>query len=905
MRILPLVRILGPVLAVACSSPPPPSAPSAPLATPAATREVSPPSPPSPTVATTDASDDDVEDPVLPAWKPHRCKRSVWPYYDPTTDHIPKPVVDDEFSEIGGATLDDKARQLAQTRRSDGVCDTRNRDALEAALAKVPPPPAAASVPAWDRKQPLAYRDQVRTKLALTADEERQLERDGFVVPERLGYRDFTTAYYDVHRGELPIYITADSILHAIYMSHDQLVGRLESGKLLPQLDAMLGAMHCGLPVAAKSMPPEVADDVDLYLTVARSLLARDVVPSELGHVDAAAQHVVQLIENAHKLTTIDVFGRVRSFDATQYTPRGHYAGDDNLERYFRTAMWLSRTEFNLVSRDSRSSQPGYDPDPTETPREAVVALALVELAERTGAMPKIAALDQAWSAFAGKREDVPFADLAKLRAKAKIKSLRGAAVAERLRAAIGDGYQRTANIHPMPNVEHLPAIATMIGPRITPDNQALYGLIDQRGPDLQAVELGFMLGHDRALSYVSRTPADVKRLQDSRDRLVRSPHGDDLYSHWLDAIRALAQRPQGALPSFMDTPAFADLRLDSALAAYGQLRHNHVLIQAQVYDQGGCAIPDGYVEPAVDTYRALAAYAHQGRAVFGKLDGKDTVGAAAYFTRLERIMNVLVALSREELANRPLSDAAKRFLAMVVEQRETTASGYMGPYPIATYDGWYIDLFPELDTALKSASFIADFATYNRNGQQGIHYVGAKGPHLGLFVVETGGAPRLMVGPVANAFQHRGPLSTRLTDDDVDKVTGDAPWAKSYTRAAPADPAIGIAFLRPSPPKRVGGRDVRQLKLAPNTVRLELPRAVGEVTIELLDHHFVPMATHRVVGAKGRTEFAAPATPRPIESIRIRVGSWQQRVDLTLDGLLWRTFGDAKLEVDRRDEDE
>ena len=49
---------------------------------------------------------------------------------------------------------------------------------------------------------------------------------------------------------------------------------------------------------------------------------------------------------------------------------------------------------------------------------------------------------------------------------------------------------------------------------------------------------------------------------------------------------------------------------MNTAVAAYGQLRHNYVLIAGQAYDEGGCEIPDGYVEPNVPLYEDLLAYA-------------------------------------------------------------------------------------------------------------------------------------------------------------------------------------------------------------------------------------------------------------------------------------------------------
>ncbi len=842
---------------------------------------------------------------------PHRCVRSVFPYYDPDADPAadapPEDGPEDEPAETTavpdgvdqgdlmterGFTLDDKLAAINRKRPDAGVCDTRHRDALEAELLKVPTPaPVTAGVRAWDGKRALRFHDLVTKSLALTAAEQQRLARDGVVVPARLGYADFTTAYYDIHRSQLPVYVSVDSILHTVFASHDILVAQLEQNSLIERLDAALGAMHCGLATAAAEYPPEVAADLDLYLTVARSLLARAEVPGELGDATTqAAAPLLRIIEEAGPVETIMLFGRERAFDASQFTPRGHYTADTGLEAYFRAAMWLSRVEMNLVSRDSRSSQPGYAPDPTETPREAVVALALADLAERSGALTDLDALDRAWGAFAGAREDISLRQLLALRKAAGIGRLTERDVPARLRAAVGDGYQRTVNVHPMPNVPRLPAIATVLGPRITSDTRALAARSDDALPPVQGVELGYVLGHDRALAYVPQDPLLRRRLKATRDALAAAPAGDDLYASWLAAIRGLADRPRGALPSFMDRPAFADLRLDSALVAYGQLRHNHVLLAAQYYDQGGCEIPDGYVEPAPATYHALAAYAAKGRAVFAALDPRDASKGGAYYTRLERLMRVLEALSREELANRPLSASARRFLATIVERRIAMASGYMDTFPVATFDGWYLDLYPNVDTALRDAAFVADIATFDKNGQRGIRYLGAKGPRLGVFVIDTGGASRVMVGPVATGFQHTGPLDTRLTDDEATGIAGDAPWAASYTAAAPVAPRLTLEFHRADKAGaarrgRGRGRGAAPDAAPPDTVRIEAPEAIGELELELLDHHFVAMRTMKVTVGAGRTDVRAPQTAHPIEAIRIRRGTFPTRVVLGLGG--------------------
>lgn len=860
------------------------------------------PLPPPPPPPSSDAPVENAREPVSTqpyrvdpdhtvAWKPHRCVRLV--------ASLPPVGPEGRDGDVsGGQTLDDKNRELSRRQPDGGVCDTRHRNDLANGLARLAPPrPATSQRAGWDKTTPLANAALVRDALALTPAEQQQLTRDGFVVADRLHYRDFTRAYYDIHRGQLPIYITVDSILHSVYASHSVALANLEREQLIGQLDSALGAMHCGLPAFARTLPPEIADDVDLYLTVARNLIsiAEDPIPSELGHADPLAIAMVTTIKSANDgLGTVELFGRERAFDATQYQPRGHYTADDILQRYFRTTMWLSRMEFDLAVRDSRSSITSYQPDRRETPREATVALALAELAERTGAHRELAIIDRAWQVLAGRREDVSLPELSKLRARANISSLKQPDAPDRLRAAIGTGYRRTVNVHRMPNVSELPVVATVLGVRMTPEMTALDALVSERGPQHRGAELGYMLGHDRALAHVDGGLR--QRLVTARSALANAPRGDDLYTAWLTAIRGLAIKPTGALPSFMTTPAFADLRLASALGAYGQLRHNHVLIAAQIYDQGGCEIPDGYVEPALATYEAIADYARRGSAAFRALDPADKSAKQSYFARLERTMKVLIAITRDELADRPLSNEAKRFLAMVVERREASAQGYMGTIPVATYDGWYVDLFPDIDASFRDSEFIADYATFDREGHSGVHYLGSHGPRLGVFVVDTAGSPRLMVGPVATPFHHVGTLDQRLTDDQASQVAGSAPWAASYTAPRVGTPPGFTIELRRSAGPREASRPTRRGPHSPDavkddTIRIDSSRPVGAVTIELLDHHFVKLGTITIDVRGGRIETPLPRVARTVESVRVIAGAYSERLDLDLSGGLYATL--------------
>src|SRR5262249_9087714 len=160
-------------------------------------------------------------------------------------------------------------------------------------------------------------------------------------------------------------------------------------------------------------------------------------------------------------------------------TPRGHYAANEDRQRYFRSAMWLSRIQFNLVSRSSRSSQPGTVPDPSETPREDIAALALADLIDRTRLGDSVGKLDAAWQLLAGRREDVSVAQLSELRRTARIDRLTDPDAAGKLRSAIGDKFQRRVRMHYMPEgSKDLPVIATLLGPRAVPDAAATRPLV-------------------------------------------------------------------------------------------------------------------------------------------------------------------------------------------------------------------------------------------------------------------------------------------------------------------------------------------------------------------------------------------------------------------------------------------
>lgn len=771
--------------------------------------------------------------------------------------------------------FEDERSAREKPERAGDLCGTSESNLARAmdAVAKGAGKGNVVSAAPWDKRSKPAQLDRVAKRFNLDKKEQDALARSGFVVPARLTFPSYSHAFHEIYQSEMPLYVSVDAILHAVYIGNDRTLERVEQRRLAPLLGRTLAALHCTLPKVAPSYPPEVARDLDVYLTVARSLLDERPVSAAFEGSDAEATSLVKRALDAASLAVVPLFGRDRYVDFTMFTPRGHYTRSPDLTRYFRAATWLARVELNLVSRSSRSSASTDAADPRETPREAIDALALADLAERAGAMDAIRAMDAAWSAFAGIREDVPLDHLASIRSRAAIADLRAPDAFDQLKAAIGQGYTRTTRLHFMPKgTRELPVIATLLGPRVVADAAATQALVEPVTPGrhvVHAAEMAYALGLDRAKAHLGGEIAAHPLLAQNLDKarqITRTPRSsNDLYSAWLGAALALAERPSGALPSFMKTEAFADMRVGSAIAAFAQLKHNTVLIAGNAYDQGGCEIPDGYVEPAPAVYRALVAYAERGLAAAKVFDPKDEARSFEYFTRTAKILRALGSIAASELEGRALSADEQRFLSMILEM---TMGATSAP---PTYTGWYFDLFPTRTDALAGADFIADYFTSGEKGV--ISYVGASAPRLGVFVVDTNGSPRVVVGPVARAYEHQGPLAKRLDDESAKELRDVSdPWAASYTLPAPPPVPVSVTFSDLNSGIEVtihAGADQRA------------------ITIEALDHHRRVLQAITRSAPKGKTTLTLrPASKaRPIEAFHVHAGAAHGFTELKMEG--------------------
>ncbi len=639
------------------------------------------------------------------------------------------------------------------------------------------------------------HRHGVATDTGLDAAERAALRSHGFVVSERLADTSFAASFLDVYQLDQPVFISADSVLHAWHRSFDDSLKQLEVAALIPQLAQVLVGMRGAVPTVAGEIGGNPAlsrslGDADVFLAVAQSLLAGTPAMSEPGEAPRI-QGLLDAIASGSRFD-VDLFGRTRQEDFSQFKPRGHYTESEALKRYFRTMVWLGREDMRVGG-------------PESSPRELAAALVLQELLERSGQIAALDRIDRVVATFVGPPDSMTFADLAALRTSAGVGELGDmddaalSALSTRIRditagtqliqshpyAAAPDAVQR----------RELPHSFTFLGQRFTVDgwatSQLVYDRIQVNGELVERVlpsglDVAFTVLHDDAAAGLLADRIESTNGQPGRDGLpiatqllavrdaveANAPTfwKQTAYGQWMLALRALSVDPPGPTFSVGRTAAWRRRVMQGQLASWAELRHDTILYVKEPETMGiSCAYPAGYVEPNTGFWQALASAARSMAMTVGTL---ATVGTGdevqlltadrEFFNGFADIVDTLAGIATSQAHQRPLQPSAVQFLKdVMVEHRHDATGGGCGGSPAWTgYTGWYPKLYiGGADEALDPDALVADV-----HSSEGANLLVATAAVDRLVVVVNNG-PDVMAysGPVSSYYEWAAP--ERLTD--------------------------------------------------------------------------------------------------------------------------------------------
>ncbi|WP_437686856.1 DUF3160 domain-containing protein [Sorangium sp. So ce176] len=641
------------------------------------------------------------------------------------------------------------------------------------------------------------------SSLGLDDDELAKLSKNGFVISEKKTFPTFVYGYETIYALDLPIYVSADSILYAVHRSYDAILKAIELASLSPELATMLEEMRARLAGGAGSeLGAEARADADLFTAVALALLT-DAAVAPVAGADAAKIEELVAGARAHQgMGAVRLFGSERLMDFSQFEPRGHYTDEPALERYFRSMMWLGRVDFRFLETQIDGTQ-------VFQRRQLEGAYVVRALAEAK-TLDRYTRIDDTIQAFVGESDYMTLPELDDLLADLGLSDAAGlAGVPDEQIAKVvvekGHGTQRISS-HIMINgldkgTLPLSSSFALLGQRYVVDSHVFSNVVYDRvkGGTVKRMmpnplDVGFAaLGNDQAglllgpeLGQFDYAP-DLHMMRVLVDAHPGDFWGKNIYNRWLGALRELsparALADAEGLPGVAKTEAWGRRLLNTQLASWAELRHDTLLYAKQSYTAGNtCEFPDAYVDPYPAFFTRIAELAAQGGDVVGALDLSSQPwleqSVPAYFERLRGVATTLAEMAANERAGVPLTQEHLDFINQAVRIQWGCGSPFGA-------EGWYAQLFFDMAKSVEQDPTIADVHTQPTDEAGApvgrVLHVGTGLPRLMVVTADPCGTPSAFVGLASSYFEQVTEGFERMTDET---------WADSIKETRPADVA-------------------------------------------------------------------------------------------------------------------
>ena len=508
----------------------------------------------------------------------------------------------------------------------------------------------------------------------------------------------------------------------------------------------------------------------------------------------------LKLIEKHEGFSTSPIF--IYGEDYSQYVPRGHYTCSEKLKNYFKAFMWYGRISMLL------KGDPGIPPGETCQDCKAFIStydaniqtiqacLIASEFARNKELKDKWDRIYSVTAFYVGFSDDLgPYEYLEAMNAvfgdRFNVKDLTEENI-DKLKAKLaeyrtpeiygGTGQQFVSSAGGPDEVLANTQGFRLMGQRFIPDSyifqNLVYGYVTEYLGDKEPFTMVFidgvgpargfprgldvmsLLGSKRAMEILEEGDdtnyknysTQYAKLREEFDNFTVKDWNKNLYWSWLYALKPLLKEFGKGYPTFMQTKAWQDKELTTALASWAELRHDTILYAKQSYTMAGTAAPItppekpvvGYVEPVPEFYNrllALTRMTNKGLDEMDVLDDKAKYG----LQNLERILERLVNISKKELENEELTRDDYDFIKNFGEELNS--------------------IIGDVDDKAKKTTIIADVHTdinTKKVLEEGVGYV--------KLIVVAYKIPdgRILVGagPVFSYYEFKHPMKDRLTDE-------------------------------------------------------------------------------------------------------------------------------------------
>jgi hypothetical protein len=636
------------------------------------------------------------------------------------------------------------------------------------------------------------YIDSIEIKFGLTSDEQQLLQKNGFVVTERLSKTSFPSAFCDIYNKDLPAFISSDAILHAFHCSYDYILKNIELYYLIDNLKNLLQNLQSSIPAFANRYQvtgdfDKYIRDVDIYLTVALKFFDSNVLPNYTEN-----QLLVDSLYDCamlEKPASINLFSSVpRQIDFSQFKPRGHY--DDQqypqLAEYFRAMMWLGRIELYLISPNSIPPTPFKD-----VQRQGIISYLISELIDFNNVGPDYENIESVIKSFVGEQDNVTLNNLSDMKIKVGFNSamdLADSLTFKRFQDTLSEQPYADQIIlsqvlikDPQSPDQLEPASSFMLlGQRFVIDSYITGDVVYDKIPAERmlpyTLDIMFSLGNDAALQLLNNEierynyAPNLASLRYLIDSYTQDFWNSSIYNGWLNSIRSLnPPSDRSQLPRFMQSAAWWQEKLNTQLSSWTELRHDNLLYAKQSYTGIiTCSYPYVYIEPIPEFYKSVMTLAISFNSKLQSLPINNSgmvTGIEYYLSNLAGICDTLSSIAQKELTNTSLTEEENSFLGKAISLSEIC-----GPH----YNGWVTQLYYNGFTGElgNNSMVVADYHTAPTD--EGGNYVGwvahaGTGPANMAIITATlpSGENVAFIGPVMSYYEYTTTNFLRLTDDE------------------------------------------------------------------------------------------------------------------------------------------
>jgi hypothetical protein len=659
-----------------------------------------------------------------------------------------------------------------------------------------------------------------RLSSALT-EADKSLLRQNYFVSKPSQYKQIYSVYKDAKENGMPQFVTTDAMLHTFHIMYDYSLRILEVKRFADDVKALNHA----LLERFKSYYNRISDPVDntlrsviekdiAYFTVVEYIPQPDMLGgSQLGPGEAMAAAELQLIAAHQGFEKSPIFGYEE--DYSQYVPRGHYTRNDTLKIYFKQMMWYGRMMFRVSPpKDEFTDEIDEEKAKEETLMAILIVRAMNELTVNgEPAMNPWSRIYYPTTFFVGKSDDLNIAEYTTL-----------------TREVYGDGYLSlplqaladTAKLSefitkarqlrdPLINSSWVfetqdPKLVTkafrFMGQRFIPDSYMFTELVHAKVQDRlfpKGLDVFSVLGSGRAFEILDKIFGETRypRYTTQTDSLKRefaslSPEiwAQNLYWNWLYCLMAMLMPKGEGYPPFMTNAAWIDKDLFTALASWGELRHDTILYAKQSYTgytgepPPGPGFTYGYVEPNPHLLARLASLINLLRI------GLDNMGLGLdefryKFTDLESLLLGLKTMAEKELENKELTFEEYKTIWTIGEHMESLLT-----FSPETAGATTSDTDDEMPV-------VADVHTDPNTSQvleEGVGY-----PFNLYVIVKDASGLRMTLGAMFSYYEFTQPMADRLTDEA---------WQTTLKGSPPPTPPVWTgsfmdlsqSFLNPRP---------------------------------------------------------------------------------------------------------